>query len=162
MDSKIKNPPSKPFVLVTSTDGDLSPHCFSLYRQLRPAASSSLWCVLNAKGTGHFHVSQPLQPDTTEQWDNLPTLKAATTMGPKHRCHLPSISQSWLLPPGTKHKSCLCSHGLQGCFTNLAASQVGKPWTHAAPVETVKNSSPYLPASFQTLLQSSALAQELL
>lgn len=42
---------------MTCRDGDLSPHCFSLYRQLRPAALSSLWCVLNASDRGHFHTS---------------------------------------------------------------------------------------------------------
>lgn len=42
MGSKIKNPPQKPFVLVTCTDGDFSSHCFSLYRQRRPAVLSSL------------------------------------------------------------------------------------------------------------------------
>lgn len=88
---------------MTSTDRDLSPQCFSLYRQLRPAASSSLWCVLNANSTGQFHASQPTvghhgvvgpSANTKSCHDN----GTQTSLSPAQHRTVP------VLPPGMRHK----------------------------------------------------------
>lgn len=88
---------------MTRTDRDFSPHCFSLYRQPRPATLRSLGRVPNAQVPKVAQVtSTQAQPGTMEQWDHVPMLTAATPRRTKH--HHTSYS------PGMEHTSCLCSH----------------------------------------------------
>lgn len=83
---------------------EISPHTASAFTDNLDLQLYSLWRVLNASGTGHFHTS------TARHYGAVGPCANADCCYPKGNQTPPHLLQSWLLPPGMEHTSCLCSH----------------------------------------------------